>query len=331
MKHSILFHPVRYKGSHLEVLDETLLPKRQEYIKVRNLAKAQYVLSTMKTRAFGQVLLFYYFVLLDARQNKIDSAKKFNLRLGFITKKFLKARPTFGFAQLENHVRSLTQNIDDDLIKGLEKKILGYIDSIQRARVARIKALSRLLPQNPKIATICNVSGELVVLAEELKRQGRYVEFFVSETRPYLQGSRITAWELNEANFKTHLFCDIQAAGVFLKNNISAVVTGSDRSTKEGDIVNKIGTYALAVLAGHFHVPFYCLAQPPGKTRSLRDIEIEFRPKEELLKYDNRFIAPKTQKALYPSFDITPAQFITKLICFDGVYSPAEFKKKWQK
>ncbi|MDD5044047.1 MAG: hypothetical protein PHU91_01745 [Candidatus Omnitrophica bacterium] len=333
MKISPLFHPVTYKESYLEVLDETRLPEKQLYIKVRNLTQALFCLKEMKTRAYGQVLLFYYFLLLDAKQNKIKNSKQFNARLNFLTAKFLKARPTFGFAQFQNHLKYLAQGIkkEDDFLKGLEKGVISYIYSVERARLSRVKALCKLLPENPKIMTICNVSGELVVLAEELKKQGRYVEFFVSETRPYLQGSRISAWELNQAGFKVHLFSDIQAAVVFLKNNISAVVTGSDRSTREGDIINKIGTYSLAVLARHFNVPFYSFTQPPGATRSIKDIEIEFRPSEELLKFGNKLIAPKAQKALYPAFDITPAEYITKLICFDGVFSPEEFKKKWRK
>ncbi|MCM8763238.1 MAG: S-methyl-5-thioribose-1-phosphate isomerase, partial [Candidatus Omnitrophica bacterium] len=84
-------------------------------------------------------------------------------------------------------------------------------------------------------------------------------------------------------------------------------------------------------LAKHFNVPFYCLTQPAADTRSRKDVEIEFRPKEELLRYGRKFIAPPTQKALYPAFDITPAEYITKLICFDGAFSPEEFRKRWQK
>ena len=333
MKLSPLFHPVEYKDTYLSILDETRLPQKQEYIKVTNISQALKVLGEMKTRAYGQVLLFYYFVLLDAKQNKVGDSKKFNSGLDGLTKKFSKIRPTFGFPQFQSHLQAISKDIkkEENFLKGLEKRIISYIYSVERLRISRIKALSKLLPHSPKILTICNVSGELVVLAEELKRQGQYVEFYISETRPYLQGSRLTAWELNQAGFKAHLFSDMQSASVFLKNNISAVIVGSDRSTQNGDIINKIGTYSLAVLARHFNVPFFALAQPPGKTRSIKDIHIEFRPPEELLKFNNKFIAPKNQKALYPSFDITPADYVTKLICFDGVFSPQDFRKKWRK
>lgn len=328
---SPLFHPVIYKDSYLEVLDETRLPFKQEYILVRDLEGALSVLREMKTRAFGQVLLFYYYALLDVGLRKINNFTAFSKRLDLLTKKFSSCRPTFGFPQIASHLKGIAkQRRGSDFSAGIRASILGYIDSVQRLRLNRVKILSRLLPDSPKIATICNMSGELTALAQELKRQGRFVEFYVSETRPYLQGSRLTAWELKQAGFKVNLFSDIQAATVFLKNNISAVITGSDRSTLNGDIINKAGTYTLAVLAKHFNIPFYCLAQPPGKTRSLKDIKIEFRPAEELLKFGNTYIAPKKQKVLYPAFDITPNELVSKLIFFDGAYAPEDFKRKWQ-
>jgi len=328
---SPLFSPVSYHRRYLEVFDETALPKQTRYIKVRDFKQALKVLQQMRTRAYGQVLLFYYLVILDARKNKVNTLKNFKKRLKFLCTEFSRMRPTFGFAQFREHIESLLKGLKkEDWLSVLESRILEYIDSINRLRRNRAKILAKLLPQHPAIMTICNVSGELVALAQELSRQGRRIQFFVSETRPYLQGARLTAWELQRAGFRVNLFCDIQAANIMLKNNISAVVTGSDRCSQDGDIINKIGTYSLAVLAKHFHIPFYCLVQPPAKTKEIKDVQIEFRPGEELRKFANQFILSPKQKVLYPAFDIVPKDYISKLIFFDGAFSPQEFKKKWR-
>ncbi|MDP1853819.1 MAG: hypothetical protein Q8L26_06430 [Candidatus Omnitrophota bacterium] len=330
---SPLFNPVIFKGGHIAVLDETLLPFKQEYIKVSGLNGALYVLRQMKTRAFGQVLLFYYTLILEAKKNEITNLKSFSKLSRSITEKFIQTRPTFAFSQLNNELLSMLKNNKEEgsFISLIKIIILTYIDSIQNARRHRARLAAGILPQSARILTHCNVSGELVTMFAEAEKLGKSVEFFATETRPYFQGARLTAWELNRANANTYLICDIQAGDILKRCRIDMVLVGSDRVTLKGDIVNKLGTYQLAILAKHYGVPFYCFVQPPGDTKSIKDIKIEYRPKEEMLVFEKSCLAPKSQEAIYPSFDVVPSSLITGLIFFDQIYTPGEFAKKWVK
>ncbi|HDZ76761.1 MAG TPA: hypothetical protein ENH41_01590 [Candidatus Omnitrophica bacterium] len=327
---SPLFNPVAYKGGHISVLDETALPFKETRIKVKNLKGAVSVLKSMKTRAFGQVLLFYYILILEAKNKKINSLSKFTKLSGSITKKFAAARPTFAFTQLQSELLKMLKNTNNAVfIESLKNSVFTYINSVQNARRYRAKLVANMLPNSAKILTHCNVSGELVAVAAEAQKMGKAIEFFVTETRPYFQGSRLSAWEIHQAGINIYLLCDIQAADILKRCRIDMVLVGSDRSTQQGDIVNKIGTYQLAVLSRHFGIPFYSFVQPPGQTKTIKDIKIEYRPKEEMLKFRNTRITSGNQDAIYPAFDVVPNYLINGLIFFDRIYTPEEFAKKW--
>ena len=136
---------------------------------------------------------------------------------------------------------------------------------------------------------------------------GKTACFYVSETRPYLQGTRLTFWELKENKIPVTLICDNQAALLMKDKKINSIVVGADRATTNGDIINKTGTYALARMAKYFKIPFYPLTQYPRDV-NVDDIEIEERPVEELFAYHNNI---SDINAIYPAFDITKKEYIT--------------------
>ena len=191
------------------------------------------------------------------------------------------------------------------------------LSDFEEKRRERIKNLANILPDFSKILTICNVSGELVYLYESLKNIGKNAIFYVSETRPYLQGSRLTFWELQRVNIPSKLICDNQAAIIMRDNLVNCVVTGSDRSTTKGDIINKIGTYPLAVLAKYYNIPFFSLIQYPSNI-DINKIEIEERPVEEIFMWINKEDLKIHTDMIYPSFDITPSNLITARIDITG-------------
>jgi methylthioribose-1-phosphate isomerase len=295
---SPLAWPVTLKDNIIYVLDETRLPI-EEYVKVRSLENALKVLGQMKTRAFGQVLLFFYTCAIT---NKIDE----------IAQEFIKIRPTFDFLLLTKILNDIHKKTKD--IKMAVKVLLSDFEEKRRER---IKNLANILPDFSKILTICNVSGELVYLYESLKNIGKNAIFYVSETRPYLQGSRLTFWELQRVNIPSKLICDNQAAIIMRDNLVNCVVTGSDRSTTKGDIINKIGTYPLAVLAKYYNIPFFSLIQYPSNI-DINKIEIEERPVEEIFMWINKEDLKIHTDMIYPSFDITPSNLITARIDITG-------------
>jgi len=281
----------------ISVLDETKLPREETYIEVKTLDDALQALGQMKTRAFGQVLLFFYTCVLAGEIEEVAAS-------------FKKTRPTFDFFTLAHALKSATKETST-----LKEAASSIIEDLDKKRKVRAQRLAEILPQEARILTICNVNGELIYLYEALQGQGKTAIFFVSETRPYLQGTRLTLWELRRADIPVQLLCDNQAAVVMQKGLINCVVTGSDRSTDKGDIINKIGTYALARLAHYFTIPFYVLTQFP-QALDIEKITIEERPPREVFMWlEGKGPWPE---ALYPSFDIIPAEFISGWIDISG-------------
>jgi len=292
---SPLLFPVRLKNKKIFVLDESLLPFRQVYIEIDSLDKALWVLGSMKTRALGQVLLFFYSCALFGDYFSIDK----------IVEEFKKRRPTFDFFLLGKILKERLNSCNS--IKDVVNNFISNFDSLRRKRV---KKLADILPELAKILTICNVNGELIYLYEELKKIGKEALFYVSETRPYLQGSRLTFWELKKNDIPAYLICDNQAAILMKEGSINCVIVGADRANKKGDIINKIGTYALARLAKYFNIPFYALTQYHQDT-DINKIKIEERDFKEVYMFLDK---DYNMEAIYPSFDITPGEFVTQCI-----------------
>jgi len=189
-----------------------------------------------------------------------------------------------------------------------------------------------LVPDGASLLTHCN-AGALatggigtalapVYLAHEA---GRRVHVFVDETRPVLQGARLTAWELTQAGIACTLIADAAAGALLRQARIDLVIVGADRIAANGDFANKIGTYPLAVLALHHGVPFYCAAPSSTIDPSLEDgerIPIEHRPPEEVKALAGRLVAPAQVAALNPAFDVTPARYVTAYLTDRGVLQP---------
>jgi len=307
MKLSPLFWPIALKPDGIYILDETALPSKLKYLKARDYLDCAKAIKEMKTRAVGQVILVFYTFLLEARRIKEDKdllpdLKKVALVLNA-------TRPTLSFKFLTDMVLSWGTSRHN-----LERNIAGFLEGLKGKRIAQAKEASLLLKDKDVILTHCNVSGLMPLIAEFCLEQGKHISFFVTETRPYLQGSRLTAWELQKSGFKVTVITDNMAGQVMHEGKISKVMVGADNLAQNGDIANKIGTYQIAVLAKYFKIPFFVLCPPPSGARKGDDIRIEIRPDKELLEYNGIRLAPHGAKAYYPAFDITPNDLITKHI-----------------
>ena len=193
------------------------------------------------------------------------------------------------------------------------------------------------LPEGAGILTHCNAGalatgGEGTALAVifELARRGKRPHVWVDETRPLLQGARLTMWELMQQGIDATLICDSAAAQVMREGRIAAVITGADRIAANGDAANKIGTYGVATLARTHGIPFYIAA--PATTFDLSiasgaEIPIEQRPAEEITHAFGRQTAPDGAQVYNPAFDVTPAELITAIITDRGVIQSSEAKK----
>ena len=300
MKLSPLFWPIQLKGNAIYILDETALPQKIKYIKVTNYQQACLAIREMKTRAVGQVTLVFYTFLqaLNQRKNLKQVAQAINA-----------SRPTLPFKVLTDMVLGWEKRRAP-----LEKYILGFLEKLKQARIKQAQEAAKLIKNNDVILTHCNVSGLMPLIGDFARKQNKKISFFVTETRPYLQGSRLTAWELQRAHFPVTIITDNAVSQVMSEGKISKVIVGADNLACNRDIANKIGTYQIAILAKYFKIPFYVLCPPVSKAKSGKCIRIEIRPDKELLEYRGIRLAPYGVKAYYPAFDITPRNLITKHI-----------------
>ena len=187
------------------------------------------------------------------------------------------------------------------------------------------------------ILTHCNAGalatagqGTALSVLFEAHKNGRKISVYADETRPLLQGARLTAWELVQAGIEVTVICDNMAGWLMKQGKIDAVITGADRIAANGDTANKIGTYSLSVLAKENNVPFYIAA--PSSTFDLSianggQIPIEERSPEEVITFSGKRIAPEEVNIYNPAFDITPAENITALITEKGLITKPDTRK----
>jgi methylthioribose-1-phosphate isomerase len=188
-----------------------------------------------------------------------------------------------------------------------------------------------VLQERGWVMTICNTGalatgggGTALAVIAEGHRLGLVQGVYVLETRPLLQGARLTAWELQQAGIPHQVICDSAAADVLQRSDVTAIFTGADRIARNGDTANKVGTYMLAVLANHHNVPlFICAPQSTfdAETPNGAAIPIEQRAGEEVFAYGVTTLATVQTSVYNPAFDVTPAQLVTGYICEHGVFS----------
>ncbi len=193
-----------------------------------------------------------------------------------------------------------------------------------------------MLKKNSVILTHCNAGalatagyGTALGVIRSARRQGKVKLVYVDETRPYLQGARLTAWELAQDKIPYALITDNMAGHIMRTVGVSAVIVGADRIAANGDTANKIGTYSLAILAKHHGIPFYVAAPTSTidlKTASGDGIVIEERSRAEVTSFGGIPVAPKGAIARHPAFDVTPARLIKAIITEKGVIKPSSVR-----
>jgi len=324
---------VSIRDDRLYILDETKLPEEKAYIAAANYLEAAQAIAEMKTRAFGQVLTLFYTFLLTVRHNRGEDPDVFLPRLRKVAWTLEQARPTFGFKDLNGKVLRWAETAEEegkDIPSFLEEHILAFLDTLKRMRLQRADYASSLIADGDALLTHCNVSGEMVLIGRRCRETGKTVRFFATETRPYFQG-RLTSWELAEDGFDVTIVPDNAVETLLAEGQCQKVLVGSDRVALNGDIVNKVGTYQLAVAAKTCQVPFYVLVQDPGTTATGEEIPLEERNMHEVLSYKGRRLYPEKVDGYYPAFDLTPVSYITRLITFGGVVDPHELPEAWKK
>lgn len=325
---------LKWTGDSLRLLDQRELPGSEVYIDCRDIESLVSAIRTLAVRGAPAIgIAAAYGAVLAAITT--DSGPGF--REGFKAKlnKLAGTRPTavnlFHCIEIQQDVFRKTISREDAIEALLESADNLLVEDLDASRsIGRLGA--ELLKPDSAVLTHCNAGGlataglgtALAVIYEAWDR-GLLRKVYADETRPLLQGARLTSWELARTGIPVDVLPDSAAASLIRDGRIDAVIVGSDRIAANGDIANKIGTYPLALAASEHGVPFYVAAplstfDPSTKTGA--EIVIEQRSRAELSSFGERQLLPESAGYWNPAFDVTPAALITAIICEKGVVSP---------
>ncbi|MCK5077086.1 MAG: S-methyl-5-thioribose-1-phosphate isomerase, partial [Calditrichia bacterium] len=282
-----------------------------------------------------------YGVLISALTNKGFAAKEFREKVLKDIEYLKTSRPTAVnlFLVLEQFERLLSESFKDsgEYLQKIEKLAVAvHKDDEERCR--RIGEYGQqVIPKDAVLLTHCNTGtlatggiGTALGIVYTAVEKGKNIKVYVDETRPLLQGSRLTAYELQYAGINATLISDNMAAAVMANTKIDAILVGADRIAANGDTANKIGTYGLAVLAKHHKIPFYTVAPLTTfdmKIKSGKEIPIEERDPLEVKKIKDNIIAPEEINVYNPAFDVTPHELISGIITDHGIIECPDLKK----
>lgn len=319
------FRTVEYDLNKNEViiLDQTQLPEKEVYLRLKSVKNIYDAIKDLKVRGAPLIgVVAAYGVVLSAGKNSPEKVLK--------DAEYLKsARPTavnLAWA-IERMKKCMKKDKDNNLYQRLLKEAI-LIEKEDKDACTKIGSLGAgLIKDGDKIMVHCNAGalatsgiGTALGILYTAKKMGKKFSVYSCETRPLLQGARLTTWELTKNGIETYAICDNMAATFMPEMDL--VIVGADRIARNGDTANKIGTRGLAIIARYYRVPFYVAA--PVSTfdfniKSGNGIPIEYRCDDEIIYFNKRCIVAKKAKICNPAFDVTPAKLITGIITEKGI------------
>ena len=327
--------PIYWDGSRLHLLDQTRLPADEATVLVTRYEQAVDAIRGMQVRGAPAIgVTAAYAMAMAARYIANNNTGDFENLLDDAASKIKAARPTavnLGWAV----DRMLGVAAGGGTPEEVVERLLGEAKDIQREDEAINRRMGdfgkELMPDGGSVLTHCNTGalatsgfGTALGVIRAGWEAGKRFEVFNTETRPWLQGARLTSWEFQKLGIPSTLLADSAAGMLMRQGRIGCVITGADRIAANGDTANKIGTYSLAVLARENGIPFYVAAPTSTVDLSLPDgdgIEIEERPPEEVTRFGGVQTAPEGVSAINPAFDVTPNRYITAIVTESGVAS----------
>jgi methylthioribose-1-phosphate isomerase len=338
-----MISPVRWDGGRLMLLDQTLLPVQEIEKPCASWPEVADAIRTLVVRgapAIGVAAAFG--VALAARASRATSVDGLLTDLEEAIKGLGATRPTaVNLFWALDRMRGAAAAHGSLPLAELRQRLLVEAQAILDEDVAANRAMgahgAALVPEGGRILTHCNAGalatagyGTALGVVRAAHERGRVALVWVDETRPVMQGSRLTAWEMAREGIPHRLISDVAAASVMKQGQVDLVITGADRIARNGDTANKIGTYGVAILARHHGIPFYVAA--PVSTIDLAvatgaAIVIEERDPAEVRGVAGRQTAPAESPIYNPAFDVTPAELITAIITERGIFRfPYDFR-----
>jgi len=325
--------PVEWLGDRVKILDQTRLPQEEVYLELDSYQDIASAITELKIRGAPAIgVAGAYAIALGAL--KVESSSREGFMDGFrlVSQTIAVTRPTarnlFRSIERMNRIAEAGRKVSE-IKESLVKEAIKIHDEEAEATLKLSQFGADLIRDGFTILTHCNTGplattgyGTALGVIIQAKEQGKRLKVFADETRPLLQGARLTTWELQKAGIPVTLITDSMAGYFMSRGEIDCVIVGADRIAANGDTANKIGTYTVAVLAKENGIPFYVAAPTTTIDPSLasgEEIPIEQRKPEEVTRIQGIQIAPDGTSAENPAFDVTPSKYITTIITERGI------------
>jgi methylthioribose-1-phosphate isomerase len=326
---------LRWRDGRLELIDQRALPARLEYLSCTSAAEVAEAIRAMVVRgapAIGCAAAFG--IALEAKRQERGTRAEFDAAMEIAFKNLAASRPTavnlfWALERMREALGAEKRNDPKWAAARLAEAALALFQADLETNRAIGRAGAALVPDGARVLTHCNTGslataghGTALGVIRSARDQGKRVSVIASETRPYLQGARLTAWEMIQEKIPVTLITDNAAGHLMRLGKVDLVLVGADRIAANGDVANKIGTYTLAVLAERHRIPFYVAAPTSSIDISVADgsaILIEERSASEVTGYAGVQWAPEGVSVANPAFDITPAELVSGLFTEKGV------------
>jgi methylthioribose-1-phosphate isomerase len=317
---------IEWTAAGVVMIDQRLLPQQQVFVTCRTYQEVADAIKTMVIRGAPAIgVAAAMGVALGVRQNADFET---------VCNTLAATRPTaVNLFWAIDRMRRLRASLEGESPEAIAARMIEEAQQVRQEDIALCMAIGRhgaaLIPDGKTVLTHCNAGalatagyGTALGVIRAAVGAGKKIDVFADETRPFLQGARLTAWELQQDRIPTTLITDNMAGHFLRSGRIGCVVVGADRIASNGDVANKIGTYSVAVLAKENGVPFYVAA--PVSTFDLTlasgdQIPIEQRPSSEVTHIFGVPVAPENIPVENPAFDVTPARYVTAIICEHGI------------
>lgn len=327
------YQPIKWSGDSIIILDQTALPLEEKYVTTSDYLEVAEAIRELKVRGAPAIgVAGAYGVALGALGVDTASVEPFRAQVGRVIEVIEATRPTaVNLFRATQRMRGVFQS--EETVAGLKEALVREAESIHREESEFSRRVSEngagLISDGDTVLTHCNTGplattgyGTALGCVIMAARQGKRLRVLVDETRPLLQGARLTTWELQKEGIPFTLITDSMAGYFMSRGGVNEVIVGADRIAANGDTANKIGTYSVAVLAMAHRIPFYVAAPTSTidfKIRTGALIKIEQRRSEEVTQIKGIPISPPGIDVANPSFDVTPARYVTAIITQDGI------------
>jgi len=325
---------VSWQDGAVVMIDQRRLPAEEVYLRCRDHREVAEAIRGMAIRGAPAIGVAAAMGIALGVRNSAASGPALRAELDAICRSFAATRPTA--VNLFWAIERMRRRFDEVEAEGagaIGDALLREALAIETEDLAACERMGELgaalIPHGARVLTHCNAGalatagyGTALGVIRSAARQGKLRNVYADETRPYLQGARLTAWELSRDGIATTLIADSMAGHLMARGEVDAVIVGADRIAANGDVANKIGTYTLAVLAKEHGLPFYVAAPLSTidlKTASGESIPIEERAPEEVTHHGGRRLAPEGIAVRNPAFDVTPHRYVTAIVTERGV------------